>query len=513
MAEAGMAGRGDGSGGHGDRAPGPSGRGLSGRGLAAAYLVAVVAPVLAAAGGGAIGPGAAIVTLSGLAGLAMLLAQFVTSGRFEWVSGRIGLDVTMGFHRIAGVAVLVAVLIHVLAVPTRLGLPAPDRFLSRLVNALVAPANLTGLVALVLLVLLVAWAKGARGRGLPYEAWRLAHGVGALAVIGLAVHHALSRGDALRAMPVAVWIAGLGIVAVGALVVVYLARPRTAYAPGFEVETVRRAAPSVVEVTAVAPSAAAFSFRPGQFAWIAFGGRHTLTDHPFSIASAPEELPRLRFLVREAGDGTRALAALAPGTPMAVDGPHGTFVERIGADAVVLVAGGIGIAPILSILRSGAARGDRRPYRLALAVRTVEDLAAVPDLADLRHRLDLRAECFVEEATGGPGITPGRIDAAGCSRLLDGLDPARSLGFVCGPPAMMDAAVVRLLAAGLPAERIVTERFDYDAARDPLSAAVRRRFLAVLALVAIAVVAAAVLATSGAGQAPAASVITPRATT
>jgi ferredoxin-NADP reductase len=161
---------------------------------------------------------------------------------------------------------------------------------------------------------------------------------------------------------------------------------------------------------------------------------------------------------------------------------------------VILVAGGIGIAPMLSILRASAARGDRRRFRLALAVRHVEDLSAAPDLDELAKRLDLTIEYFVEEGDPGPGMTRGRIGATGCARLVEGLDPARTTAFVCGPPGMMDDAVGRLLEAGMIADRIVTERFDYDAAKDPLSVVVRRRFLAVLGAVLGAVLVAAAFA-------------------
>jgi predicted ferric reductase len=469
-------------------------KGLTGRGLAAVYLVVVLVPVLATAAGGSISFGAALVTLAGIAALAMMLAQFVTSGRFEWVAGRIGLDVTMGFHRITGVAVLAMVILHVLAVPFRLGIPAPDRFLSRLQSAVFAPGNTTGVLAFVILALIVVWAISGRGRRLPYVVWRVVHGFGAVVAVGLATQHAIARGDALSAGPVAVWFAVLWAIALSAMAIVYLLRPRTARAPGFRVTEARRLSPSVVELVVETATRGAFAFRPGQFAWIAFGGRHTVSDNPFSIASAPEELPRMRFLIREVGDCSRAILGLAPGTPVAVDGPHGGFVERGDADAVILVAGGIGIAPMLSILRASAARGDRRRFRLALAVRHVEDLSAAPDLDELAKRLDLTIEYFVEEGDPGPGMTRGRIGATGCARLVEGLDPARTTAFVCGPPGMMDDAVGRLLEAGMIADRIVTERFDYDAAKDPLSVVVRRRFLAVLGAVLGAVLVAAAFA-------------------
>lgn len=468
--------------------------GISGPVLAVAYAAAIIVPTAAAVVAESVAPAEAAVVAAGVAALAMLLAQFVTSGRFEQVSGRLGLDVTMGFHRLAGMAVLALVALHIAAIPFQHTIPEISRYPDRIVHALTAPGNTAGVVAAGMLLVLLPWAKWLRGRILPYGIWRMAHGLGATATVLLVGMHALHKGESLFT-PVAIASIGiLSIVGIGSLAVVYAIRPITAYGRGFRVDSVRRLSPSLVELTATTERPG-FSFRPGQFVWIAFGVRHTLTDNPFSIASAPEELPKLRFLIREAGDCTRRVIDLAPGTAVAIDGPHGSFVEHGDPAAIVLIAGGIGIAPILAILRSAAARGDRRPYRLVHAVRRPEDLAASAELQDLALRLDLRVETLVEDGDVPAAARRGRITVEATRTFVEDLDCARVLAFVCGPPGMMDEAAAMLVDCGFGTDRIVMERFDYDAADDPVSRIVRNRFLALLAAIAVAL--AATIAASG----------------
>lgn len=468
-------------------------RGPRGPLLGGAYAVLVGSAAAAAAFGASGGTMAALLAGAGTAALAMLLAQFVTSGRFEWISGRIGLDVTMGFHRIAGLAVLGFAAAHVLLLPLRQPAGSALAYPRRLLNAFVAPGNLTGVAALALLLGLVVWARWYRGRGISYPRWRLLHGAGALLAVLLGAVHLLQRGGgSASVLPVAI-LGLLAVVAVGSLAVVWVFRARQAYGLGFTVGDVRRLADGVVALTLRAPAGSRFAFRAGQFAWLAFAGRHTVTDNPFSIASAPEDLPDLRFLVREAGDATRRFIDLAPGTAVAVDGPHGSFVDDRPADAIVMIAGGIGIAPVLSLLRSAAARGDRRPYRLVYGARRAADLVAGEAIAGLAGRLDLSVDLMVEDGPLPAGARAGRMTQEATRTLVAGLDCRRVLVFVCGPPGMMDAAVTMLVGCGVPAERIVMERFDYDGADDPVSRGLRRRFVAILAAAAVATIGAAIM--------------------
>ncbi len=460
--------------------------GLSAPALAIAYVVLTAGPVLLASFNG--GPqGATVFPLlartAGVAALAMFLMQFVTSGRFETISGRIGLDRTMGFHRLAAVGALGMLGLHIVFFLVRAGESGVPAMARRLLGYLLRADLFTGVIATLLAVLLILTGKYLRGRLLPYQGWRLGHGAMAVALVLLGLHHAFTNArfmaDPLGASALLV----IALVALASLLVVYVLRPVHAFRSGFTVASARALSPSIAELVLTTNTPERFSFAAGQFAWLTIGRRHTVTDNPFSIASAPSDLPQLRFLIRNAGDMSGSVTGLAPGTRIGVDGPHGSFTLREAGDGpVLLLAGGIGIAPVLSLVRTLAATGDPRPVRLIAGARSAADHVVRTEIEDLMAGHDFRA-IFLTDMDDEAGCEKGTCDAGHLARIVDGLDPAAVTAFVCGPPAMMETAVGLLVEAGVPPGRIVMERFDFDAGDDAVCRMVRRRFISVMALV------------------------------
>jgi predicted ferric reductase len=475
-------------------------RGLPGPLLAVLYPAAVLAALVVAA---AFGPEpldawAELGSAAGLAAGAMLLLQFLTSGRFETIAGRVGLDVTMGFHRLAGIAVGLVALLHLVALAAA-GAEDLGAALARLGRMVTAPGLLSGTLALAALLVLIGLALGRERLAFRYHVWRAGHGLLAAFAALLLADHALRHGTYLRAHPF-VGAVGLALAAVAAasLVEVWVLRAWRAARQGWRVEAVRPLATGLWEVTLRQQGGGdRFCFEAGQFVWVVFGRRHPVFDNPFSIASAPAEWPRLRLVIQEAGDMTGRIGALAPGTPAALDGPHGalTLAGREDAEAVLLVAGGVGIAPIIGILRDLAARGDPRPVRVLVATRRAQQQVFREEIAAMRERLDLVATHLVD-APAPPGWTGGEgpVSEATLAALLRGLDPRRTLALLCGPVPMMAAAAGALERLGVPPRMIRYERLDYGAPADREGRRLRRAFLLMLGAVALGVLAFALRA-------------------
>jgi NAD(P)H-flavin reductase len=158
--------------------------------------------------------------------------------------------------------------------------------------------------------------------------------------------------------------------------------------------------------------------------------------------------------VRAVGATTRAVCAVNEGDELGVRGPFGRgwpLAEAEGRD-VVVVAGGVGLAPLRSVLYTVLA--DRQRYgRLILLYggRTPDQLLYRDELAEWADRDDVEAWMIVDAADEGwrgrVGVVPALVDVAG-------LDGAAATAMVCGPEVMMRFAVEALLAAALPAERI-----------------------------------------------------------
>lgn len=420
-----------------------------------------------------------VASAAGATAMAMILMQMVTSGRFERLSGRLGIDVTMGFHKWAAPVALGFAVLHVVALP---GLPdpaRPGRFASRLEMLLTGPGLWDGRLSLVVLALLVTLALVRDRLPWRYELWRAGHLVLAVGLVAVLLAHVLTDAHGAREAAGLWWIV-LAVAAIAPALWVYVRRLVLRAGEGWVVAGVRRVADRLWEVRLSGRPGQGLRFQAGQFAWVAFG-RHRLPlfDHPFSIASPPGEEATPRFVIREAGDFTGGIGAVAPGTRVGVDAPHGSFgLEPGDAGPVLLMAGGVGIAPILSILGDLARLGPR-PVRLIYVAR---DASAMVDPALWRPALDrLGGEALLLATRGaGPGMETGRPTVTHLERMLAGWDRAQVTALICGPGEMMTWASDTLEDLGLRPARIRYERFDYSAGR--LSRRDRRLLWAFIAL-------------------------------
>ena len=417
-----------------------------------------------------------------LASLMMLCIQFVTSGRFERLAAPFGLDVIMGFHRFAGRVVILAIAAHVL-LSVWLAAGGDLSEVPAVVAEFVTSERLaTGFIGLILASVLV-WSAVRRDRiTLRYEWWRLSHGIGALVLLIVATHHAWTNAVFMRTASVTVPIVGGIVAAFASFAVIYVIRAVKARNADWRVEGVVPLGAGLHEVTLLGASPPAFSFRAGQFAWVTFDRRHPLTDHPFSIASAPGELPKLRLIIKENGDFTNAIGSLPAGTPAYLDGPHGSFVANPKARSIVLIAGGVGVAPILSILHSLADDRFARPVAVLVATRNERDQIFMREVEELSGQLDMRTMLVVERPSESWKGERGRIDEPRLRRLISGVPVDGAEILMCGPLPMMEATSRLLLRLGLSTNQIRYERFDYHEGSDPKSQATRQRFVLLLGI-------------------------------
>jgi ferredoxin-NADP reductase len=159
----------------------------------------------------------------------------------------------------------------------------------------------------------------------------------------------------------------------------------------------------------------------------------------------------------EGVSGSSVAGDLEPGAEILVDGPHGSFAPMPDA-SYLLVAGGIGITPVMSILRTLADEGDGRHHVLVYASRRLDDALFRDDLDALADTLDLDVFHVLSEPppgwTGESGLVDEDLLRAALARLPD--EPSV---FVCGPPPLVDGVEADLLTLGVPAARIRAERF------------------------------------------------------
>ncbi|SDY70879.1 ferredoxin reductase family protein [Citreimonas salinaria] len=417
----------------------------------------------------------------GLVAVVAMAVQFVTSGRFDVVSRHLGIDKIMAFHKIAAWWVLVAVALHPLlyVLPTWIETPALGR--ERFEVYLTAPHYRSGVVAWAAFALLLITSLLREWLPWRYEVWRATHlPLGIVAVVS-GLHHALGAGRFSAAAPLPpLWLAAGGAVA-AAVAALYGWRWLKLHLRPWRLVSATRVADRMWQLHVEPdPRTPPLVYRAGQFVWLTVGRRRfPLFDHPFSLSDSPRDRG-VKLIIKEVGDFTRTVGTLAPGTPVGLDGPYGEFtLEATEADAVVLVAGGVGIAPIIGLLRDMVARGERRPVRLAYAAGNPANFACLDEIEAARAHLDLRVLLLSETSTADWSGEVGLLDHDRLRALLDGLDPTRAIALMCGPGGMVTAVSDALLDIGMPMDRVIYERFDYAGGASRQDRRHTRRFLAI----------------------------------
>jgi NAD(P)H-flavin reductase len=193
------------------------------------------------------------------------------------------------------------------------------------------------------------------------------------------------------------------------------------------------------------------SHQPGQFNMLyGFG----IGEVPISLSSHHRRGRPLLHTIRAVGAVSTALCRVKQGEIVGVRGPFGTgwgVDDAQGAD-LVLVAGGIGLAPLRSALRYALAK--RRHFgRVVLLVgaRSPEEMVFRRELDRLATRPDVVTAITVDRA--GPGW---RHHVGVVTQLVPTapFDPASAMALICGPEVMMRFAATALLGRGMPAQQI-----------------------------------------------------------
>ncbi|WP_244534560.1 ferredoxin reductase family protein [Hyphomicrobium sp. CS1GBMeth3] len=466
--------------------------GLPGAVVAVLFVVAALLPLIAALGSG-IEPAntsTELATALGLTAAALLFLQFWSSGRYESISGRVGIDRTMGFHRLAACALLAFALLHPVTYLANSLFADPVATWSRLTAMMASPRLRSGSLALAGLIIIVSVAAVRTRPFVRYEVWRIGHGPLAVFVAGLVLHHATTTGTYSAETPLRHILIIFAGGALAAILSVYVVRPWRMWREDWHVGQVRRIGTRAIEMILHGPATTRLRFRAGQFIWMTLAPhRPPFHDHPFSIASAPAELPRLRLVINEVGDCTRTFERIAPGTRVAIDGPHGSFMVPPDKAPVILISGGAGIAPLLGMIEEAAAIGDRRPYRLLFAAREQGGLIYLDRLRELQLKVDLSIHCLVDAGQREDQIGKGPLQPNHVRDFVDGVDPQGAVALVCGPPRMMEVATDALLGAGVPENSVLYERFDFGAGKGRLDKARRNQELLVFLVIVVAMTA------------------------
>src|SRR3989344_62554 len=198
-----------------------------------------------------------------------------------------------------------------------------------------------------------------------------------------------------------------------------------------------------------------FKVLPGQFMIFKFLAKgFWWQSHPFSL-SKPLDGKQIRITVKSVGDFTSKITKLSPGTPVIIDGPYGIFTEKVNKmDRILLIAGGIGITPIRSLVEQLAAQ--HKDIVLISANKAGKDIVFKNELDELGTRFGFSIYYVLSQEQNDRYLY-GQVDKEKISQLVK--DVIERDVYLCGPIPMMESVRKSLEELGVPAVNIHFEKF------------------------------------------------------
>jgi len=208
-----------------------------------------------------------------------------------------------------------------------------------------------------------------------------------------------------------------------------------------------------------------FTFQPGQYAAISFSRKHRPTAaRCFSIVSSPTQQGTLQFSMRTRGRFTIALSDINVGDEVKVRGPFSGFVFDAERDKdVVLLAGGIGITPFMSMVRFASTVNSKSNITLVYSCPSQDDIPFKQELINLQLQNPLLKVVFVigkgpTNELLGQNVKEGRINDQVLNEVTQGRYDIKTF-FICGPPGFMNATMHILHENKVNKDNIMSEAF------------------------------------------------------
>ena len=393
----------------------------------------------------------------GYSALAIMGLQFGLTARFRFVTEPWGEDVIYHFHRRISLFAVALALVH----PAIMLIVQPQLFALPQYGEVPMGAVFAFLSVLSLLVLVVTALWRAR-LNISYEIWHLTHIALAIIAVTGGLLHMVGWGFYLTdPFKRALWV-GLAIFWILLLFYVRIIKPLFLLRRPYRIAEVRKERGETVTLVMQPDGHPGFRFTPGQFGWLTvWGNPFKITAHPFSFSSSAEAADgTVEMSIRNLGDFTSRICNVRVGKRVYLDGPYGAFTIGHPADMHVLIAGGVGITPMMSMIRTLADVGDKRPVMLLYGSKDWDSITFREELEELKARLDLTVIHVLSDPPTDWTGERGYISAALLARHLS-TPYADHEYFICGPGPMMDAIEKALGELGVPMSKYHSERYSF----------------------------------------------------
>lgn len=427
------------------------------------YLLIVTLPVwlVTFIGKGAEGFANSLGRNFGLMGFMMLTVQFFIAARIKWIERAFGFDILIRFHRYMAIAAVGFLILH----PILLALG--HRSWTLLIGLNLPWPIWVGKAALILVIVGVLISVYQSKLGLTFEKWRLGHNLmGAIVLVLIFVHSWLVGDDLTLHIMQILWIC---MALLTAIVFVYhrFIRPSRLRKRAYRVEEVQQETQDVWTVKLVPPEGQSIGdYLPGQFHFLTFFRTKGLPveEHHWTIASSPAQRDFISSTIKASGDFTKTIGRTEPGDTATVHAPFGRFSYALHPEEkdLVFLVGGIGITPVMAMLRHMQDVGDDRSVALLYGNRNADQIVFRDELNEIadgdRPNLTL-VHVLSRPDPGWTGET-GHVDRQRIETYC-GPNLNEKSFYVCGPLQMAETLIATLREMGIPNGRIRQEIFSF----------------------------------------------------
>ncbi|MFA6532974.1 MAG: ferric reductase-like transmembrane domain-containing protein [Patescibacteria group bacterium] len=382
----------------------------------------------------------------GLLGIVLMSLTLVLTTRNKKIEELFGgMDKVYSMHHILGAVSFVFIVNHPLLLAIQ-SLPNLKTALLYLYPGIDLAYNL-GIFAVYFMILSFIFMVFIK---LPYHIWKITHQFLGVSFLLGAIHSLIIVSDVSAFPPLKIWIGfmiGIGLISVSYTIFFYQSLgPKFSY----EIERIERSL-DIINIYLRPVGKRVINFLPGQFVYVRFNNRTVGTEpHPFSISSAPSD-QLVRLTIKITGDYTLRLPNLKKNDKTYLFGPYGSFGQNINKESSIWIGGGIGITPILSILRNEASRKEFKSTKIYYCYKTPEEGVFNDEIERLvQDTPDIK---FIKWCTEeNRRLTASRIIG------LQNIDEVNSI-LCCGPPIMMESLKKQFVDLGLPEEKFYNEEF------------------------------------------------------
>ncbi len=290
--------------------------------------------------------------LAGLLSEFLILIQLLLISRFTFIEKQYGFDKLISIHKKIGFFLGVFLISHPLLLTIGYAQSKNIGLIDQFINFITRWEGIVGATLALLIIIFVAVISIKKYRvKISYEVWYFLH-LPLYIAIAIALGHQIKTGDMSSGGAMYYWFL-INTISIGVLIIYRFLRPIYLYfVHSFKIEKIVQENEDVYSIYITGKNMAKYMFQSGQYANLIFLQKNMMFHHPFSFSDTYNG-KHLRFTIKASGDFTSKIEKLKAGTRVWIDGPFGVFTLKNSVNnKYVFIAGGIGITPILSMIKS-----------------------------------------------------------------------------------------------------------------------------------------------------------------